>query len=296
VDLAVDGCVQTDYNTTMCGRDYMKFLPLSIVDANIGLLPELCNQQDSTKCGNGFECSGSEVCAQASPRSGAKFGCLPHADMVLCSDERYSCPAGYTCDTEKGMCKSQGGDRAKLLTNSDSRPPASGEKAGGSFCSIVKPYLPVFCECEEGVSKKGGILYCEAHIQGREDATKVTIGLEPCREAARMTIQVFDSSSGVDYEYQLEADHTQQIKFPQLTFDITPQIQVGVVFDVAIAGTVDNLRIGFGLDGCAKMPSGKVCGGDLMPFLPYTLVDHQFHFLSYCEAEPQSAPAIEIGI
>nr|2JYE_A Chain A, Granulin A [Homo sapiens] len=54
------------------------------------------------KCDMEVSCPDGYTCCRL--QSGA-WGCCPFTQAVCCEDHIHCCPAGFTCDTQKGTCE-----------------------------------------------------------------------------------------------------------------------------------------------------------------------------------------------
>ncbi|XP_015995217.2 progranulin [Rousettus aegyptiacus] len=85
-DLALSKCLSKE-NTT----DLLTKLPAHTVQ--------------EVKCDSEVSCPDDYTCCRL--QSGA-WGCCPFVQAVCCEDHVHCCPAGFRCDTEKGICEQEG--------------------------------------------------------------------------------------------------------------------------------------------------------------------------------------------
>ena len=88
--------------------------------------------------------------------AGRLYGCSPLPNATICSDARFSCPEGSSCDVASAMSclDAVSGERSsELVKNVPSRlPPAAEQQLSAGplpgLCETIQSSLPSFCRCQ----------------------------------------------------------------------------------------------------------------------------------------------------
>merc|ERR1711998_674747 len=106
----------------------------------------------------------------------------------------------------------------------------------GSVCSEIGGDLPSECKCDD--KPLGGVITCTESLLG--DTIGVVVDMEPCAKPdAFVSLEVKESSAGIDYKDTFKAGQTEPVPIPGLSVSVPLVGDAQVQADLTISGNAD---------------------------------------------------------
>lgn len=240
---------------------------------------------DDQSCNGGTSlCRTSQSCIAANKSSGRRFGCSPVLKAEVCSDSRFSCPAGSKCDIMKEQCYQEDSlSHAPLLENVDAVL-VKRDNVSNNVCGVISGDLPARCQCTDELGG-GGSVDCLLGLLDH-DRIGVQLNILPCSVPARVDITVDDSDHGVHFEVAgVKAGQQKDIPIPGLTVGIPGLANAGVFLAVEVDGNAEALYLKIGLNACLQVAFFPVCGSRLSRQLPLWILKGTYNFSNACQSD-----------
>jgi len=157
---------------------------------------------------------------------------------------------------------------------------------GTSFCGVLAPDMPTFCDCTD--APYGGTLNCTVAIVAAGetlDTVGVILDLQPCALPMYFSFEVTEETAGVDYMYEITAGEQEEIPIPDVSVVIPGLGEAGLFMTVDIEGNIDALKMDIGLDACANAYGYVTCASTIDPAdFPIWLLEATYDFGDVCAA------------
>ena len=174
---------------------------------------------------------------------------------------------------------------------------AGGAAALPSMCDIVRGRLPGnLCQCTS--VRFGFVLQCSVNFFN-QDSIGVKAQFSPCETPASASVSITDTRFHINQQLAgIQAGRQIAWPLPGVSLSIPDVGDVGIDLIVDLEGSLSNLGLMLGVDGCITIVGERRCGRNLPQIgdkLPIKLIQGNFHFNDVCNKSALAAEALYLS-
>jgi hypothetical protein len=170
--------------------------------------------------------------------------------------------------------------------------PKSGKvlKTPDDVCDDIRDNLPDFCSMPScDFTKKDGVdIKCKIDLSIEAFDLEAKLNICDETEGAGISFHIEDEDLKISWDHTFRAGDDVDIPIPGLSIDVGIA-SAGVDLDAGFTISASAVDITAGINACAEILFGKICGSDLPVIgsvLPINLLDLEFDYQTVCTGPP----------